>query len=131
MKVVDQQPQPQLYQEQRAQSPGVARGEAVMLVDGAAAAAEGDDGDEEPQEDQEHGHGDDGVVQEVKVLPVRRLDHHPGHDDDAAHDLKIRMILFFITFALIKFSTLKWMIECQYLCKYQSRIRCCTCEIEI
>ena len=65
-----------------------------MLVDGAAAAAEGDDGDEEPQEDQEHGHGDDGVVQEVKVLPVRRLDHHPSHDDDAAHDLKVRSVFY-------------------------------------
>ena len=66
-----------------------------MLVDGAAAAAEGDDGDEEPQEDQEDGHGDDGVVQEVKVLPVRRLDHHPSHDDDAAHDLKVRSVIFY------------------------------------
>ena len=128
MKVVDNQPQPQLDEEQGAQGPGVTRGQSVMLMDRAATSAEGDDGDEEPQEDQEDGDGDDGVVQEVKVLPVRRLDHHPGHDDDAAHDLKVRSVLF-LTFTLIKFSAFEWMIECQYLCKYQSR--CCTCEIEI
>ena len=55
VKVVDHQPQAQLHQEQRAQGPGVARGEAVMLVDGAAASAERDDGDQETEEDQEHG----------------------------------------------------------------------------
>ena len=94
MKVVDHQPQPQLYQEQRAECPGVAWGEPVMLVDGAAASTEGDDGDEEPQEDQEDGDRDDWVVQEVKVLPVRRLNHHPGHDNDAPHDLKVRSVFF-------------------------------------
>ena len=94
VKVVHQQPQPQLYQEQGAQGPGVARGQTVMLVDGSAASAEGDHGDEEAQEDQEDGDGDHRVVQKVKVLPVRRLDHHPGHDDDAAHDLKVNTVSF-------------------------------------
>ena len=61
-----------------------------MLVDGAAASAEGDDSDQKAEEDQEHGDWDQGVVQEVKVLPERRLDHHPCHDDHTAHDLKFR-----------------------------------------
>ena len=46
----------------------------MVLVDGAAAPAEGDDGHQEAQEDEEHGDGDQGVAQEVKMLLVRHLD---------------------------------------------------------
>ena len=74
MKAVHYYPQAELQQEEGAEHPGVGRGEAVVLVDGAAAPAEGDDGHQEAQEDEEHGDGDQGVAQEVKMLLVRHLD---------------------------------------------------------
>ena len=46
----------------------------MVLVNGAAAPTEGDDGHQEAQEDEEHGDGDQGVAQEVKMLLVRHLD---------------------------------------------------------
>ena len=74
MKAVHYYPQAELQQEEGAEHPGVGRGEAVVLVDGAAAPTEGDDGHQEAQEDEEHGDGDQGVAQEVKMLLVRHLD---------------------------------------------------------
>ena len=74
MKAVHYYPQAELQQEEGAEHPGVGRGEAVVLMDGAAAPAEGDDGHQEAQEDEEHGDGDQGVAQEVKMLLVRHLD---------------------------------------------------------
>lgn len=83
MKVVDNDAETQLNQEQGAQDPRVRGRESMMLIDGATAATEWDAGGEQANDDQEDGDGVETVAKEVKILAVGHLDDDPGNDEDA------------------------------------------------
>ena len=80
---------PNLHEEDDTEQNGEGEGHAVVLLDGPAAAKEGDEEDDTSHDDEEDWGREELVSKEVKILTVGPLDHTPCHNQEQARELEL------------------------------------------
>ena len=88
LQLVRRDTRPDLHQENDAQQGGECEGHAVVLLNGTAAAEEGDEKDDAADNNKEYWSVEEAIAEKVKILTVRSLHYSACHDQEQTRELQ-------------------------------------------